>query len=683
MAFIEVNGLSFSYLSMGQHVPVLNDISLSIEKGEMIAIQGPSGSGKSTLFYILGGLLQFHSGKVIIDNNDLSKMSNDKLAVFRNRKIGFIFQQFHLLPKANVLENILLPTHYPFEIANPNEKEREKAKELAVTLGIDERLEHLPNQLSGGQQQRVAIARSLIRDAEILLADEPTGNLDSKSSEQIMNLLKELNDQGKTILIITHDKDVSQQCSRVFHLKDGKITDIENLKKRAKSPHSQNDTELPAKRRTIRFRNLGHSAVAYINVGLAMFPLAWQNLNRNRVRSALTMLGITIGVAALLAMITVGQFTKRKILDSYVELGINTLVFNGYPNWQLKATDIVSTVYRFFDWERDLQPLKQIFPQIRLMSPLLTSWNGKVNFAGRSVEKDVQVIGIGQDGLEITNRELLLGRFFTPYHIERKSAVCVVGFEIAENLFTNINPLGQVLHINLGESAIACRVIGVLNSKISNDEWAKPNLQVVIPFTFFQAVSGNWWSSQIHKVLISLNGGEDIEGSGKSIRAFFERKYGNSGEFRVDSDSVLIAQMQKFLNLFTIMLAVIALISLAIGGIGIANMMLVSVSERFREIGLRKAIGATDFSVRIQFLVESIVICGIAGVVGLLVGVIGYEGVIFGASKFVSKLEFEWVFDISAVALALISIVLVGVFSGLIPALKAEKLQVIEALRNE
>lgn len=204
-----------------------------------------------------------------------------------------------------------------------------------------------------------------------------------------------------------------------------------------------------------------------------------------------------------------------------------------------------------------------------------------------------------------------------------------------------------------------------------------------LPFTFFQSISGDWWASQIREVLIQVEADGDIEKTGKGIKAFFSQKYGPSGRFRVDSDSILLAQMKRFLGLFTILLASIAFITLTVGGIGITNMMLVSVSERFREIGLRKAIGATDSSIRLQFLTESMVLCFAAGVIGLIFGFLGYHGAIIAAAQFVKKMSFEWTVDGLAFFVSIISIFGVGILSGLFPALKAEKLQVIEALRSE
>ncbi|MGK5089486.1 FtsX-like permease family protein, partial [Bdellovibrionota bacterium FG-2] len=269
-----------------------------------------------------------------------------------------------------------------------------------------------------------------------------------------------------------------------------------------------------------------------------------------------------------------------------------------------------------------------------------------------------------------------------PYHIENRADVCLIGWEVAQQLFSNVAPLGQSVHISRNDNAFVCRVIGILKSQSSNSEWIKPNLQIIIPFTFFPFVYGGG-DAQINESVFQIDAGADMEKTSQSIKAFFEQKYGKSGRFSADSDSVLIAQMKKFLNLFSILLGAIAIISLIVGGIGITNMMLVSVNERFKEIGIRKAVGATDLSIRFQFLLEAMILCCVAGVLGLVMGFSVYELLIYGASKFVTKLQFEWVVDWGALIISVVSTLVVGLASGLMPALKAERLQVIEALRTE
>jgi putative ABC transport system permease protein len=340
-------------------------------------------------------------------------------------------------------------------------------------------------------------------------------------------------------------------------------------------------------------------------------------------------------------------------------------------------------VFRAFDWRADLQPLPRIFPQIRRMSPMMMSWGSTASFAGRTIDNNVNIVGINEDGLSLMNRQFISGRGIDPYHVQYRSGVCVIGFEIAQKLFTDTKPVGSMLSLTFRKDVVSCKVIGVLKSLQSNKEWMKPDTQIFLPYTFFQIVSGDYWSSRIHQTLIELAPGDNIDRTGKSIRSFFELKYGKSGMFRVDADSLLVAQMSRFLTLFSLLLAAIAMVCLAVGGIGIANMMLVSVSERFREIGLRKALGATPRTIRTQFLLESLVICTFAGILGLLAGFAVYETGLWAASQMVTKVKFEWIINWSALLLSCFAILVVGIASGLFPALKAERMQVVEALRSE
>jgi macrolide transport system ATP-binding/permease protein len=684
MSLIRLENVSFSYKTAGGHAtPILKSVNLEIQAGEMVAIQGPSGSGKSTLLYIIGCLLKSYSGKVEIDGTDIQKLNDGQLAVLRNRHIGFVFQQFHLLPKADVMQNILLPSHYPAE--RPSLKgAKARAARLVEELGLEGRTHHLPNQLSGGQQQRVSIARALLNDTQIILADEPTGSLDTQNSRQIMELLKAANRSGRTVIVITHDPEVAGQCGRAIQIRDGEVKEItggsggdavQGAKGEILAAIGQHKIEAPKSRWDLWTR--------YFHMGVALFPMARQSLRQNRSRSALTMLGIVIGVAAVLSMVTIGTFTKRKILESYAEMGVNTLMFHSWINWDLKATDAVPVVFNGFDWANDLVPLKRVFPEILGLSPVLNSWGSKATFGGKVVDDDVAVMGVSPDAFVMAGREMALGNNMSPFHLEYRSPVCVVGFEVFQRLFSNVQPIGQILYINQHENSYACRVIGVLASQSSNKDVNKLNLQIYVPYTFFQAISGDAWQSRIRKVMIQVRQGTDIELFSKKLEAFYKMRYGNSGRFDVGSDSRLVAQMNKFLSLFTVLLGVIAMVSLGVGGIGITNMMLVSVSERFKEIGIRKAFGATNFSIRVQYLVESVLICGIAGVIGLGMGFVLYQSAIYGATKVVAKLTYEWTVDVPALLLSVISIFAVGILSGLTPALRAEKLQVIEALRSE
>lgn len=217
---LTLSHVSKTYRADSYEVKAINDLSLEINKGEFISIMGPSGCGKSTLMHLLGCLDIPSSGRILFEQLNISSLSEKELAKIRNKKIGFIFQTFNLLPKTTALANVELPLIYTGIPAN---QRKERAKKVLMTVGLENRLSHFPNQLSGGQQQRVAIARALINNPGLILADEPTGNLDSKSGQEILDLLSKLNKEGRTIVLVTHDKEIAKYAQRIIQMRDGKI----------------------------------------------------------------------------------------------------------------------------------------------------------------------------------------------------------------------------------------------------------------------------------------------------------------------------------------------------------------------------------------------------------------------------------------------------------------------------
>lgn len=229
---INVSHISKIYKTEAEETIALNDVSFKINSGEFVSIMGPSGSGKSTLMHILGALDLATSGDYMLDDEHVANLTEDQLADIRNRKIGFIFQAFNLLPRTTAIKNVMLPMAYA---GIPKEESMAKAKKYLEMVGLADRMEHTSNQLSGGQQQRVAIARALVMNPAILLADEPTGNIASNQAEEIMSIFQKLNDEGHTIVMITHEPDIAQHSKRILHIKDGKIIQDEKNGKQKKA----------------------------------------------------------------------------------------------------------------------------------------------------------------------------------------------------------------------------------------------------------------------------------------------------------------------------------------------------------------------------------------------------------------------------------------------------------------
>ena len=667
MNVIEIKDLHFAYNKDNSKVPIFQSLNLSIQKGDFVVVKGQSGSGKSTLLYLIAGLLKLQKGHIILNGNFIHQIDDLNLSILRNRHLGFVFQQFHLLPQLTALENILLPTFYPIETNRSFHSDR-FLKQLVGWLSIEDRLSHKPHKLSGGQQQRVAIARALINDPNIILADEPTGNLDSTFTQQILKILTTLNSQGKTVILVTHEKNIAG--SNIFTIQDGQLV-----------PEKENKKKITSIQKTPEKND--YLKVSWFAQMAKIFPLSLANAFQNKIRSLLTMLGVVVGVASVCSVMTLGHFTKEKALDGYNDLGANTLSFNGYPNWDFKVINQVPAYFQFFDWKTELLYLKTIFSDISLISPYMIDFDLTAIFAGQSIENEATLIGLSEDGLDILKRNLIAGVGINVHHVKRKHSVCVIGFEVGKRLFPNISPIGKMLYLSKRDyNTFACQVIGLLENKTSHVPGSNYNLSVYIPFTVFQMFSDRY-NSQIHRAIIQTTDSSDTKSVGLAIQNFFKTKYGNSGVFQIDADNIVLSQMKKTLSLFSILLAAIALIPLLIGGIGIANLMLATVSEKVKEIGIRKSVGATNLSIRNQFLLESMILCVVAGIIGIVLGICIYQSIIYAVSQFISNVKFEWTFDLIALSLSFVSILVVGVLSGLIPAMKAEKLQVIDALNKE
>ncbi len=653
MPLIQLQNISKTYY-IGAKVAVraLQGIDLSIESGEFVAIMGHSGSGKSTLLAILGLLDKADQGKYLFLKDDISKLGENQYAYLRSRFFGFVFQSFNLLPKLNVLDNVMLPFIYSGE--KTSEKKRQTI-EMLKKLGLGDRLLHRSNELSGGQQQRVALGRALVNQPLVILADEPTGNLDSASSEEIMRLLKELNEQGNTIIMVTHEPDIAAWSSRVLTLKDGKIIKDEIKRKSESRQIDQNAGKIS--------RSLTCSHLSGIKNYCYEAYLALVN---NKLRSFLSILGVLIGVAAIITMLALGTGAKRNMEESLSRLGTNTLMVRATR--QTSGISMGTSGATRFTFE-DLNALKKI-DAIQHIVPYVSS---RAQVVYRSKNWNTSITGTTVDYKDLKKIEMDKGRFFNVSEERLRSKVVLLGKTVAQELFENENPVGSYIRVN----RINFEVIGVLKEQGAAG-WRNQDDQIILPIrTAMYRLMGE---DYINYFDVKVRQAEDIPYVEEEVVNEIMRLHRLPEAQRQSIEIVNMAEIQKtateMINALAYLLGAVAAISLLVGGIGIMNIMLVMVMERTHEIGLRKAIGAQKSDILLQFLVESVLICVFGGILGILLGM----GVSYLLSSFA-----QWVVYISlgSIILSFTFVIIIGVVFGLWPAWRAAKLLPIEALRYE
>ncbi len=685
---IDVRDLTLSYGSDQAKVNVLKGVSFAIRKGEKVAICGPSGSGKSTLLYILGGLLAPDRGEVKVGGRNLWQESEEVRASFRSSHVGFVFQSFHLIPGWTVLENVLLGVEYRTSDIDFTAR----AKEILSQLDIADLGDRHPNQLSGGQAQRVAIARALLMNPDLILADEPTGALDTKTAAEILRAFDEINSQGKTVVIITHDEKIAASCDRVIRIRDGQI--VEDHKNESKAQVAAEHRGSTTEGRANSHRRPPSSLVSSVFDFLRSYSpkKSFQILKRSPSRSLLTLFGIAVGVAAVVSMISVGRFAKERILDSYGSLGVRNFKVWGYPNWRLSASKPLESFFREINIQ-DLETVRSLFPEIQAYSPMARYWGPEVSFLGKTISQDLNMLGVNEFGIRLNQYDIDVGRPLTVLDIEDRNSVCVMGSGLAQQLGVDREMIlsktdRPLIFVKNRNMRFACRLVGLLKPKKSSGEgrWDKPGFELFLPHTFLRAVRGESVNSNegdLNQVLFEVKEGVIPDILAERVKQHFVRKYGSAGDFRAEANAKVINQMRKFLDIFNVLLIGIAFVTLLVGASGVTNMILVSLSERLRELGIRRAVGANSRHLRQLVIGESLTLCLTAGLVGLVTALGGLHLILYFTSLIFPKIPFEWVFDWIAIGVSLFAILGVGVLSGLYPAIRVEKLDVVNALRSD
>jgi macrolide transport system ATP-binding/permease protein len=714
---IEIIGMTKTYVLGDIEVHALRGVNLTIERGEFLAVMGASGSGKSTLMNMLGCLDRPTSGRYILEGEDVAQLNESELATIRSKRIGFVFQNFNLLSRTSALENVELPLFYSAWTADGEHR----AADLVKLVGLAGREQNHPNQLSGGQQQRVAIARALVNRPSILLADEPTGNLDSTNSAEIMDVLTNLNrQQGITVIVVTHDPDVAAYADRTVTFRDGVI--ISDTRKEgsgaragaAGKPAASAPATEAQKAASIVDEVWTFASMAVVAAGRA--------IRRNKLRAALTMLGIFIGVAAVITMVAVGDGAKSSVEAQINSLGTNLLVVlpgattaNGVraglgSNSTLTIGDADAIA-------RGGGPVALVTYMDRQVAQVVSG--------NRNWSTNIQ--GTTSNYFSIRDWPPSIGRIFTDSEEKAGAAVCLLGQTVVDNLFgEGQNPVGATIRVK----NFPMKVIGVLSVKGQSSYGQDQDDVVIVPFNtaerkvlgvsapqstpapaavstattsncatcVYQSVptTNSVYSSTteetnaygaaakitgvVNTMYIKATSSDQVDNAVAQItRELHERHHiqaKQDDDFTVRNLSEIAAASESATQVMTMLLLAVASISLLVGGIGIMNIMLVSVTERTREIGIRMAIGARRIHIMLQFLVEAMLLSVMGGFAGIVLGIL--------VSKLISALA-QWPTLVSPVAVAggFIFSAAVGVFFGYYPARKASLLHPIDALRYE
>ena len=699
-------------------MPVLKGISLKVSHGEFVALMGTSGSGKTTLMNILGCLDRPSSGEFWLDGQDVVALSADEWAQLRNQKIGFVFQTFNLLPRTSALENVIMPLSYTAQHLSDQEG-RQRAEDLLRRVGLGDRLDHEPSQLSGGQQQRVAIARALINNPSILFADEPTGNLDSKTSEEVLELFRRLNEEeGVTIILVTHDANVARSAKRIIRITDGMVEAEEPQTQAA--PGGQVGASPPA----------GAEVVTKLRSGLAWLRVQWMvrtalhGLRRNVMRAALTTLGIVIGVAAVIAMMEIGSGSSSAIQATIASMGANNLLV--LPGTASSGGVSFGGGSAMTLTPQDAEAILNESPAVRGAVPIVRA-RTQVIYGNRNWVPSF-IYGTTPAWLDVREWGLAEGDMFTDRDVRNASKVCVLGQRLVRELFQGENPLGKEVRVK----NVSFRVIGVLTAKGANMMGMDQDDVLLAPWTTIkfrvtgssattanQSAGGSGSGSDTTTTVNSLNqiypnakielypipsatqaadtpqpvrftnvdqiltagrSTQEIPAAIKQITQLLRERHrigpGEPDDFNIRDMTEMTKALSSTGTMMTKLLLAVALISLLVGGVGIMNIMLVSVTERTREIGLRMAVGAWSRDILQQFLAESVILCFCGGAVGILAG----RGI-----SILVRVLLKWPTELSlsAIVAAFAVSVTVGIVFGFYPAWKASRLDPIIALRYE
>jgi len=639
---IELKGITRSFGQGDLAVPVLKGIDLKIYPGEFVAIMGPSGSGKSTLMNILGCLDQSSSGEYWFDGRDVSALSRDELALLRREAFGFVFQSYNLLPGMTARENVEIPAIYA---GMAPVRRHQRADQLLTGLGLGERLTHRPSELSGGQQQRVSIARALMNGGQIIFADEPTGALDSKSSQEVIRLLTDLSAQGHTVILITHDQDVADVARRQIHIADGEVV---------------RDTGVETTTRTAPVKAADIRNGAVLSDWQEALKSALRSLRSNLFRTALTLLGIVIGVASVITMLAIGEGAKKDVVDRISTMGSDLLLVRpGGPDQRggrWSVTTLVADDYRAIN---EIEGVLAAIPEL--------TGGQTLRYSNRDHQAEINATSFQ---FPVARQwPVAEGTFFSAQDEANYAAVAVLGTSTAQVLFPDESPLGKHLMVN----NVLFQVIGVMEEKGASPMGQDQDEVVFVPYTTGSLrIFGQTHLRNVTVAVADIDRMEEIEAI---IHDTLLARHGGVEDFTIRNMASLIDTISETQNTLTWLLGSIAAISLLVGGIGVMNIMLVSVTERTREIGIRMATGARAWNILQQFLTEAWLVSAIGGLIGVGLGI--------AATQLIGSFGTPVHMTVLPMVLAFSCAFATGLIFGFLPARKAARLDPVHALASE